>query len=259
MSERPGRFRPYGLVRDFKENASSGGLTFAVKEAFRAVNVRISTKGETESISDKTKGILFLGDHQQGGEHVILAGVLGEKNRDDLHFLGLPYAPTGYLAKFLNVQLDKYLLPVIPGRLARTLLGRRYSEIKKKNNESLTKAGELLATHNTVVIFPTARTNPITSEWRQGAARILANVPAEKRAEILVMPFRCDEYSKIELGLAAAGKTVDIKTPKAREIIINFGKEKHKSVYDLIGEEKDTTKITQILKKYYTEQLKRVL
>lgn len=253
---------PHFLKR-IKHTARDTSLPEALHQAFTHAHVQVVVEG-TLPLDDATRPLLLINGLHRPFESFFLLSVLGAMHRKDIRIVGAPYSCIVRLIKTLAEQDEGYILPVIPGYLAKDkkislngvrlcLFHRRLlpdsTTIRERNLKSLQESAAFLRKGGVISIFPTGHYSTVLSDpWFTGVGHILASLPADARKAILIVNYRLDTYQPFSVAwslvLSHYGMKADHKT-------ITLTVKSSGSVAEIIGELRDAKHITEMLRMNY--------
>jgi hypothetical protein len=259
------------FVKKLHAKTYEKGMLVAFLELMQECNLSINIVGDTSNWNKTGKGTLLIGDHSNGLERFLIYTVCAQIQRDDLRFIGMPYAPIAAFAVQCDVCNVGYTLPVIPTAIAKDkkaklneFLFLRFmhrkqlptiQECKIVNMQSLKSAGSFLQKGYVVNIFPTGNVfTDMQKPWRRGIGEILRYVSLDQRKNILLVPYAFDSsLSWLNMIRAVLSYNYGWKQ-KPKSINLHVGEEQ--TIADIIGEENDAKVITELVQLFYLSMMK---
>lgn len=229
------------FLQGVKDRAQQIGAGPAIAEALTRANVRINIEGDTYRWESPGQGALFVGDHINGIEDLLLFSVLTAKGREDIRFTAKPYSNLNHVLATLGQQEDRYMIPMMPRNMAR---GRRVERLTDKfykrvfRNELLTEeqirdlnrnallvSAELLDQGSAVNIFPSGVVDPQgDASWQRGLGEIIKLVRTENRDKVMIIPYRIEGANAFKILLALLVKSLG-RSPKEQVIALRLGRQ----------------------------------
>jgi len=224
-----------GFIRDARELAEQlGSATSAIAKTFAQANITVEIDGDESSWS-------HVGDHRNGTEYAPLLAALGDPGRTACYFVAKPFSLSSRVRNALTPPGTRINLPVIPRTLAsdrqdisnRDLhwrIMRRGSlptqeELKTLNANTLQDGAKLVASGHIVTNYPTGGVmDAVKNPWQQGLGRIIQQVPEDARDRVSVVPFRFDDFSKLQLIRSLAMARRGMK-PNPQTIMLRLGRQ----------------------------------
>lgn len=255
-------YRPPQFAHEIRElSEESGGVAAATAEVFRRANIHIQLEGETSDWFREGNGALYVGDHQNGMESLVLLAVCGSMGREDMHFIAKPFSVQSALRASLGARAVGMTLPVIPRTSAsdrddiwnRDLYWRILNqnklpttdEIRQYNTASLERAKNLVAEGHAVTIYPTGGVMDATKNtWQRGLGNIIASLSDEQRHAVGVVPFKFQDLSRIRLLRALTLQSRGV-APKRQNIIMKIGKQG--SIADILDPDNEAMSAEEIV------------
>lgn len=228
------------FLQALQERTSELALPYAFAEYLRLARLPILINGDTSGWKSTGKGVLFIGDHRNGLEYLLLLAAFGQEGRKDIKVIGKPYALSVRLVEALDLRHEEYLLPVIPRTLASNRLNifnrdiwmrllnannlSTQKEAKAINATAMKNAASFLANGSAVGVFPTGGVKSATkSEWYRGVGTLIQLLPEEARESVVIIPFQFGHFTQFQLvaTLWLFSKGFEVKP---RTLFLNIGR-----------------------------------
>lgn len=246
-----------------------GGVTSGVAASFREANITVEVDGDMSEWEREGQGALLVGDHRIGAEYAPLMALLGHYGREDVRFVAKPFSMQArVMANLALSQGVDLTLPVIPGTLAKDRANKfnrdlywrmrergnlpTKQELKKLNTNTLQETADLIAKGHAVTVYPAggvmdARKKP----WQRGLGRVVSQLSEEARETTTIVPFRFDDFSRLQL-IHALHQRRRGKKPKPQTIIMRLGQQGTPD--ELLGEAmhgQDPGEITEVVRRQF--------
>lgn len=226
------------FMREIREIAESSNMLQAAQTVLERNQVTVTPSGHIDAVADHPGGMLFVGNHDRQFEFVALMDVLSRIGRTSMKNI-----VKFYVEKQVEWSLGQIgttiTLPVYPRILDKDrrrkfnaetgsrILFRRLlqpAEVARHlTDASLQAASAELAQGGVVNIYPCGSiANNMKKPWRQGVGRIVNQVPAEDRDEVLVVPYHANNIRRVQLAAAMAVRGSGI-LGRPQNIEIAFG------------------------------------
>lgn len=266
---------PIRQTRELIESGQVRGVAHAVSRLFMQAAITVDIDGDETAWGHPGQGALFVGDHHHGLESVAAVAAFGDdtRQREDIHFVGKPFALQARVAGALGAKGAAMLLPVIPSSLARenrprpdrNLFWRAalYAQLPSRaavqtiNTSTLRRCADLAAAGHIIVVYPTGGVMDATKRpWRTGIGRIIAQLPETAHDRVTVVPFQARRFPGLRivrsLLLAHYGRQ-----PKPLAATITLGKQQ--TVAEILTESagQSAQAITDYIHKQYCDYFAR--
>lgn len=235
------------IIPKIRAHVDDKGFMGGVAAAFAEANVNVSVHGDTSPWSNSSQGVIFVGDHRLGVEYAPLLAMFGQVDREDVHFVAKPFSMQARIMAALGAH-HSATVPVIPRALAsdredkfnRDLYWRivnkgnlpTTAEIKVLNATSIQSCADLSTSGRGVVLYPAGGVmDAVKKPWQQGLGRVIKLLPAEAQERVVIVPFRFDDFSKLQLFRALHSS----RSRRPQEIRMRIGRQG--SVRSLLGDE----------------------
>jgi len=212
------------IIRRMRAAMEGKSLAAGMASLFEAIQVDLRVIGDTECLRQHARGVLFVGDHRQAVELVPFLAVLGQYGRESVRLVAKPFSMQARILASLKVDLAA-MIPVIPGTLARDrkrklnrdlywrlrARGRLPSaeEIRIINALSLQACVSTVLDEGSVVLCPAGGVmDAVKRPWQQGVGKIIKLLPPDAFNRTLIVPFRFDTFSRLQLLRALHGMRI---------------------------------------------------
>lgn len=228
------------VTHTLKERTKRSGPLQTLSELTEEMNISLSIKGDVKGWDQEGKGVLFVGDHMNSWDCILLLAIVNNLGRQDLLLITKPYSRTNHVLAAMGDGESELTAPFIPKSMTQTgtasglmerHIRRKFREVlptteeaAEINEETLVRSTRQLEEGHMVNIFPGGKVSNGNAVWRKGVGSIIQSLSDSGRDNTLIVRYQFDN-AHAKRTLLALYLTTFGKTPPRQDIVMHLKKQ----------------------------------